>query len=195
MDTTTYRQHIERRLVITDEEFETLLQFVTPRVIKKKETLVRAGEVCHDQAYIVKGCMRAFLSDERGVEHVIQFGFEDWYIGDMASFLTGGPADYTIEALEDCELLVIKRDETDALYEALPKLERYFRIMIQQAFIAMQARIVSIMSQSAEARYLQLIEKYPKLELRVAQHHIASYLGITPEALSRIRRKLVKGNA
>jgi CRP-like cAMP-binding protein len=132
------------------------------------------------------------LTDDRGVEHVIQFGFEDWYIGDMMSFITGKPADYTIEALEDCRLLVIDRSVSDQLYEEFPQMERYFRIMIQHAFVAMQARIVSTMSQSAETRYLGLIGKFPGIELRVAQHHIASYLGITPEALSRIRRKILK---
>jgi CRP-like cAMP-binding protein len=192
MDTTSYRKHIEKRIPITDEEFNTLLTLVKPLSLKKKEALVLAGELCEYQGYIVKGCMRSYLTDQKGTEHVIQFGFEDWYIGDMMSFLTGKPADYTVEALEDCELIVFHRNQADELYEKLPGMERYFRIMIQNAFIAMQARLISTMSQSAEQRYLALLEKFPKIELRIAQHHIASYLGITPEALSRIRRKLVQ---
>ncbi len=191
IDTHSLRAHINKRIAFSDEEFATYLTFLRPRFLKKKEFLVRAGEVCEEQAYIVRGCMRAFLTDEKGDEHVIQFGFDDWYIGDMMSFLTGKPADYSIEAIEDCELLVFSRESMEDLYQQLPKLERYFRIMIQHAFIAMQHRIVSTMSQSAEQRYLGLIQKYPGLELRVAQHHIASYLGITPEALSRIRKKLL----
>jgi CRP-like cAMP-binding protein len=183
------RQHVERRIAISDSGFEVLRTFYSPRKIKKKEALVMAGEVCHEQAYIVTGCMRSFLTDEKGNDHVIQFGFEDWYVGDMMSFITGKPADYTIEALEECDVLVFHRDQSDRLFESVPEMERYFRIMIQHAFVAMQGRLISTMSQSAETRYLNLLEKFPGIELRIAQHHIAAYLGITPEALSRVRRK------
>lgn len=176
---------------MSDDEFQQLRAFYQPRNLRKKEVLVQAGEICNEQAYISSGCMRSFLTDDRGNEHVIQFGFEDWYVGDMMSFITAKPADYTIEALEDCVVLVFHRDQSDELYARFPRMERYFRIMIQHAFVAMQGRLISTMSQSAETRYLNLLEKFPKIELRVAQHHIASYLGITPEALSRVRRKLL----
>lgn len=192
MHTGQLRRHIEKRIPITDEDFEILMGFVTPLSLHRKQTLVKSGDVCDFQGYIVKGCMRQFLTDEHGDEHIVQFGFEDWYIGDMMSFLTGQPADYTVEALEDCELLVFQRDRQDELYEKLPGLERYFRIMIQHAFVASQQRLVSIMRDSAEERYVALTRKYSGLELRVAQHHIASFLGISPEALSRIRKKLIR---
>jgi len=184
--------HLQKRVAISEEQFSLLAKHALPMHLKKKETFLSAGEVGKYQGYIVNGCMRAFFTDDKAHEHVVQLAFEDWWIADIASFYTGAPASYTIEALEDTDLLVFDRANIDELFDQVPSLERHFRVLIQNAYIQLQARMLSNMSQSAEERYLSLTKKYPHLELRVAQHHIASFLGITPEALSRIRKSIIE---
>jgi CRP-like cAMP-binding protein len=140
----------------------------------------------------LSGCLRAYYTDDRGIEHAVQFAIEDWWIGDMRSFMTETPAWLNIDALEDTEVLMISKESIDRLYVEIPAFERYFRIRIQNAFIAEQQRIGAGLSKSAEERYLEFIQKYPKMEQRIPQVHIASYLGITPEFLSTIRGKIAR---
>lgn len=189
-----FRQHLSKHIALTDEEFAIVCSFAEQITIKKKTRFLLAGEVCHYEAYIVKGCMREYLTDDSGHEHVVHIAVDDWWVGDMMSFLTGNPASYSIDALEDCELIVFERQRESDLLARLPKMERFFKLLIQNAYIALQNRMVSSMSHSAEMRYLMLIKKNPQLELRVAQQYIASYLGITPEALSRIKRKIIEND-
>ncbi|MEZ4799283.1 MAG: Crp/Fnr family transcriptional regulator [Flavobacteriales bacterium] len=185
------KNHLLKRIILRDDEFEKISQKITVKKFKKRDIIAQAGEVHQYQSYINSGCIRMFFSDEKGHEHVVQLGFEDWWTGDMMSFVTGQPADYTIEALEDTELFMFDRCDMEWLYANVPKLERSFRILVQNALVALQHRMIANMSRSAEQRYLELIHKFPQLELRVAQHHIASYLGITPEALSRIKKNIL----
>jgi CRP-like cAMP-binding protein len=140
----------------------------------------------------VKGCLRTYTLDENGVEHIVMFGIEDWWVGDLYSFLTQSPASYFIDALEDTEVLQISKSNLDILYENIPKFERFFRLILQNAFIAQQKRINQNLSFTAEQRYIDFIEKYPQLEQRISQKHISSYLGITPVFLSMLRRKLIQ---
>lgn len=187
----TFIVHLRQRVVLTDEELELILSKVQIKTLRKREVFIALGEVCRHEAYVSKGCLRAAYLDEKAHEHVVQFAFEDWWIADMLSFLTGQPSRTFIDALEDSELLIIDRTDAEWLYEKVPAFERAFRLLLQNAFIALQTRYMDSLSLSAEVRYTQLIKRFPQLELRVAQHHIASYLGITPEALSRIRKSLV----
>jgi CRP-like cAMP-binding protein len=186
------RSNISKRVAITEEEWQGFLSVMKPKSLKKREFLLRAGDVCEFNSFIVKGCLRTFFTDERDHEHIFQIGFEDWWASDLTSFVTGEPANYSIEALEDCELLTMHRNEYDPLLNKYPKFERFFRLLMQNAYVAAQRRTIDSMSRNAETRYLDLVKKYPFMELRVAQHHIASYLGITPEALSRIKRGIIE---
>lgn len=190
-DHRAFAHHLRQRVHFTDAQIELILAKTELRELKKRERFLEIGEICRYEAYILQGCMRAAYVDEQAHEHVVQFGFEDWWMADMMSFLTGQPSTFFIEALENCRLLLIDRKDAEALYDAVPPFERAFRLLVQNAFISLQQRVLERMSQSAEERYLHLIRKYPQMELRIAQHHIASYLGITPEALSRIRKGLV----
>ncbi|MFZ4784931.1 MAG: Crp/Fnr family transcriptional regulator [Flavobacteriales bacterium] len=185
------RRHLDSRVSISDSDFELITQKIKVKRFKKKEMIARANEVADYQGYINSGSVRMFFTDDKGHEHVVQLSFEDWWTGDIMSFVTGQPADYSIEALEESELFLFQRDDMETLYHAVPQLERSFRILTQNALVAMQQRMVANMSKSAEERYLNLIKKFPHLELRIAQHHIASFLGITPEALSRIKKSLI----
>ena len=132
-----------------------------------------------------------YFIDGNGFEHNVQFAIEDWWIGDMASFLAKKPASLYIEALEDSNVLQLDNPAMEELYIKIPKLERFFRILLQYAFMAFEQRIISVISRTAEERYLEFINKYPQLEQRLPQIHIASYLGITPEFLSKIRKKIL----
>jgi CRP-like cAMP-binding protein len=186
------KANISKRVQISEEEWTAFLSLMKPKGLKKRELLLRAGDVCEYNSFIVKGCLRTFFSDEKDHEHVFQIGFEDWWASDLTSFVTGEKANYSIEALEDCELLVMHRNDYEPLLMKYPRFERFFRLLMQNAYVAAQRRTIDSMSLNAERRYLDLIRKYPTMEMRVAQHNIASYLGITPEALSRIKRGIIE---
>jgi CRP-like cAMP-binding protein len=182
-------QHLSKHISLTNEEIILLTAAFKPRRLKKKEFLLHQGEVSRQETFVTQGCLRAFSVNDKGEEHIAQFAVEDWWVGDMYSFLTGAPSRLYIEALEDCQLLQIDRPGLEDLYLRVPKMERFFRIIIQNAFIASQNRVLSAMSQTADERYLAFIRKYPNIEQRVPLYQIAAYLGITPEFLSRIRKK------
>jgi CRP-like cAMP-binding protein len=186
------KKHITKRIDITESEWKSFIALFTPRKLKKREFLTKPGDVNDTSAYIVSGCLRTFYTDGKGHEHTMQIGFEDWWAGDWLAYITGNPAHYSVEALEDTELLLLSRADQEAFYAQNLNFEKYFRLLLQSAYVAGQMRMISTMSKSAEERYIELIQKYPHMELRVAQHHIASYLGITPEALSRIKRSIIE---
>jgi len=186
-------QHIARHIQLDSNEEAYFLSLIQEKTIRKKELLLQQGEVCKTENYLLSGCMRTFKLNERGEEQTVQFGIEDWWVGDLYSFLTQTPASYSIEALEDTVVAQITKENLDRLYQQVPKFDRFFRLILQNAFIAQQDRIHRSLSWSAEERYDDFSKKYPQLEQRVAQKHIASYLGITPVFLSMLRRKRVNG--
>jgi CRP-like cAMP-binding protein len=185
-------QNIARYIQLTPEETDFFISVLQIKKLRKKQYLVQEGDVCRYESFVNKGCLRTYHVDEKGQEHIAQFAIEGWWISDMYSFLTSTPARLNVDAMEDAELLCIDKPSLEELYLRVPKFERFFRIILQNAFIAHQQRIIANMSKSAEERYLEFLERYPELEQRVPQHQIASYLGITPESLSRIRKQLTE---
>jgi len=183
-------QNIAALVELNQQEQDHLLSVFKPKKIRKRQYLVQAGDGCRYETYVVKGCLRQFYVDETGVEHTMMIATEDWWTSDMFGLITGNPSLTNIEALEDSELLLIDKNDFEQLLVNTPKLERFFRIKLQRAFVGHQRRIIENMSMPAEQRYLNFIEQFPLLEQRIPQKHIASYLGITPESLSRIRSKL-----
>lgn len=183
-------RNIGRHIQLDDAETDFFLSLLQPKLIRRKEHLLKQGDICRTENFILSGCLRAYTIDEDGQEHIVLFGVEDWWISDLYSFLTQTPASFFIDALEDSEILQITRHHLDTLYEKIPKFERFFRILFQNAFIAQQQRINQNLSLTAEQRYLEFIKKYPQLEQRLSQKQISSYLGITPVFLSMLRRKL-----
>jgi len=182
--------NIARHITLDPAEtayFTSLLQL---RRLQKKEFLLRAGEVCRYECYVLEGCLRNYYLDENGAEHILQFSIEDWWTSDLYSLLSGMPATQFIDALEDSTVALLRNDDLELLYRKVPKFERFFRIMLQNAFIAQQRRILENIGSTADDRYLAFRKKYPSLEQRLPQHQIAAYLGITPEFLSKIRGKL-----
>ena len=186
------RQHIEKRTHLTEDEFDIVKNYFVPRKLRKKQFLLNEGEVCRYIGFVNSGCMREYTIDSRGNEHIIQFAIEDWWVSDLNSFLSGEPAEYNIDALQDSEILLIEKSARDKLLDECPKMERFFRILIESNHVANHRRITDSLSTSAEEKYLKFIKTYPKLFELVSQNQIASYLGITPQSLSRIRRNLVK---
>jgi CRP-like cAMP-binding protein len=134
--------------------------------------------------------MRTYFIDSKGQEHIVQFAIEGWWISDLQSFILQAPATFNVQAIEDCELLELSYESLETLYERVPKMERYFRVITQRAFVSFQQRIVQNISMTAEERYLAFRSKYPKIELRIPQRLIASYLGISAEFLSKIKARL-----
>jgi CRP-like cAMP-binding protein len=184
------RSHIQKRITLTDAEFEKATTFFIPKKLRKKQFLLQQGDVSKSIAFVEKGCLRCYSVDASGVEHIVQFAIEDWWISDPYSGLTGQPSDYAIDAIEDSELLLLEIEARDHLLEAIPKFERLFRILLENRLVANQRRISSALGTSADERYLQFLKSYPAIAQRVPQSQIASYLGITPQSLSRIRRAL-----
>lgn len=181
---------IRERIAIPDDAIELLKTKFIPKKARKHQFLLGAGDVCQYLLFVERGFLRSFSDDGDGNEHTMQFAMEGWWISDMGSFLSGDPCQYNIEALETSELLLLSRPAMDELMDAIPSLQRYFLDLMQNHIIALQRRINVVQSMSAEETYLKLMEVNPQLINRASQQHIASYLGITPETLSRVRRRV-----
>lgn len=190
MPTDLILQNISRHIQLDKTESDFFISLLQSKKLKRKEFLLKHGDICKTENFIVKGCLRTYTIDENGFEHIVMFGIEDWWVGDLYSFLTQSPATYIIDALEDTEILQISKSDLDKLYERVPKFERFFRLILQNAFIAQQQRINQNLSFTAEQRYLDFITKHPNLEQRLSQKQVSAYLGITPVFLSMLRKKL-----
>jgi CRP-like cAMP-binding protein len=182
-------RNVSRHITLTKNEAEVFRSLLSYRRIRRRQYVLQEGDVCRYENYVLSGCLRSYYTDRDGFEHVTMFAIEDWWISDLDSLLTQTPATLTIDALEDTEVLQIDPPSIEQLYEKVPKFERFFRILLQKAFVAHQRRILDIIARSAEERYEEFATRYPAFLQRIPQKHIAAYLGITPEFLSRIRRK------
>ena len=183
-------QNITDKVALGEKDIEVLKTFFIPKKIRKRQYLLNAGDVCQHITFIEKGLLRSFTVDDDGNEYVVQFAIEGSWISDMGSFISGKEALYNIEALEDAEVLNLTRQSMDELLNQFPLMERFFRLLMQNNIVALQRRVIAYMSLSAEEKYVRLMEVYPDIMNRASQQHIASYLSITPETLSRIRKKI-----
>jgi CRP-like cAMP-binding protein len=183
-------QKIKEHVVITDEEFDFCKTLFIPKKLRKRQYLLQEGDVNKYTSFVEKGMLRTYSVDEKGNEPILQFSFEGWWVADLYSFLTNEPSKYNIEAMEDCELLLITKPSWDIMLDKVPALERYFRILIQNSLIATQQRLMGSITETAQEKYTKLINNFPGCLHRVPHHMIASYLGITPETLSRIRGQM-----
>jgi CRP-like cAMP-binding protein len=181
---------ITELISISEDEFNFCKTLFLPKKIRKRQYLLQEGDVCKYNTFVSKGLLRSYTIDNKGTEHILQFAFEGWWIGDIYSFLTEKPSLFNIEAMEECELLLLTKPSMDLLLEKIPVFERYFRILVQNNLIATQKRLMGTLSETAEEKYTNLINNFPGCLQRVPQHMIASYLGITRETLSRIRSQI-----
>lgn len=192
MDSSLILANVNRLISLSDDQQSLFLSLLKYKKLRKREYLLQADDVCRYEYFVIAGCLRSYYRDDTGAEHVVQFAIEDWWIGDMRSFITQTPAWLYIDALENTEVLMLSKDDLDKLYAVVPAFERYFRIRIQNALVSEQQRLGATLSKTAEERYLDFIQKYPFLEKRVPQLQIASYLGMTPEFLSKIRARITR---
>lgn len=183
-------QQFNEKVPITAEEREKIKTYLTPKKLRKKQYLLQEGDVCKYIAFVEKGALKSYVIDEAGTERITQFALEGWTISDLYSFLTGEPATYHIDAIEDAELVLISKSAHEELLQKVPKYETYIRLQITGAYIALQRRLTSIISLPIEERYKNLTTLYPTIVQRVPQHMIASYMGLTPETLSRVRGRV-----
>jgi CRP-like cAMP-binding protein len=178
--------------VLSDQEIATLESSFVERKIKRRQFILQEGDVCKLNSFVVEGCFRMYLVDENGKEHNLQFAVENWWIGDIGSFHSGEPSRLYIEALENSTILQIKKEDQLKLFVEHPKFNRIFRVFTENALVSCQQRILQNISSTAEERYLDFVKRYPFFFNRISNVQIASFLGVTPEFLSTIRKKISK---
>jgi CRP-like cAMP-binding protein len=180
---------------ITEEEFNYCKTLFLPKKLRKRQYLLQEGDICRYQAFVEKGILRSYTIDEKGNEHILQFGSEGWWIADLSSYLTNEPSFLNIDAIADAELLLISKPSWELAMQKIPLLEHYFRVIIQNHLVATQRRLLQSLAESAEEKYIRFTNTFPECVQRVPQHMIASYLGISRETVSRIRNQMLTRKA
>ena len=188
------RENIEGKINmnLTDVEFEKLSDWFVPIKLENKMQFVKEGQVSRNLYFVDSGATHTFIIDKKGETHTVQFGFEGYWVGDMYSFFSGNSAVFNLETLEPTTLFAMKHVDFEKACEQIPKFEMFFRILVQNGYLSSLQRIARSFSEDAEQRYLMLIKNHPDLPQRVPQYLVASYLGIKPQSLSRIRQNLTK---
>jgi CRP-like cAMP-binding protein len=176
---------------MNDEEVELYLSFLTPKYLRKKDFLLMPGDICRYVTYINKGCMRRYSIDKHSKEVILNFALEDHWVGDLESFIFQKPTDFYVQTLEDCELLQLSRENFFRACKEIPKFKKFHDDKAQRNHYSALKRLSMAKSATPEEKYLDLMKKQPQLFQRVPLHYIASYLGIEPESLSRIRKRIV----
>lgn len=182
--------NICKHIALDEKEKQYFVSLLHYRKLKKGEILLHYGEVCKNNYFVISGCLRNYSIDEYGGEHILAFAPADWWTSDLYSYLTETPSEYIIDALAPSEIFEIRKEDMESIFERVPKFERMFRILFQNAMVTHLNRLKQVMSVSAEERYLQFIKRYPNIYTEIPLKYIASYLGISPEFLSKIRNKI-----
>jgi len=181
-------KNIEKHISLTKEEITTFTSFITSKSLTKKTLLLQAGQDCRYLSYVHSGALRSYYIDIDGKESTIMFAIADWWITDMYCYLNRKPAMMHIETIEESTIVQISRVNFDKLLETVPKFEKFFRILMQNAYTREQLRVMENLSLTAEERYHSFLLKYPQIVKQVTKKQIASYLGITPEFLSTLKK-------
>ena len=183
-------QNIARYVSLSDFETERLTSIIRTTKIKRRQFIGQPGYVCNYRNYVVEGAFRSYFIDSDGKEHTVQIAIEDWFVSDFYSYITQTPATLYVEALEDSIIFQMTYEDIEGLCKEIHALSEYFRVSTEKAFAFSRKRALSNLSMTAEEKYLELLERYPDIVRRVPQKVIASYLGMTPEFLSRVRKNL-----
>ncbi|WP_264433978.1 Crp/Fnr family transcriptional regulator [Flavobacterium agricola] len=182
--------HIHKKIVLTENEEKTLVTFFNLKSLKKKQLVLQEGGISDSISFVATGLLRSYTMNEKGNEHISLFAWEGWWISNFNSFICGGEAKLNIDAIEDSTLLQLTRENYEKMLEAIPAMEKYFRILYQNSLTTKDTRLISANTHTAEEKYIHFLESYPNLIKRLPQNLIASYLGITPETISRIKKKI-----
>jgi len=183
---------IARYVTLTPEEQERVVAATEFQSYKAKSILLKEGGICLHSYFVTKGILRSYTIDENGVEHVVSFASPGWWIADMYSYLSQRPGQLYIETNEDSEVILLSKENQERLYDQVPKMERFFRILIENSLVANQQRLIDNLSFTAEARYDKFTKKHPDLIHCLPQKQIASYIGVTPEFFSKMKARLLK---
>ena len=185
-----YFDHINGKVPLTQEEWELIQNYLTLKKLRKRQYLLQEGDVCKSVAFVEKGALRLYNVTENGTEHIVQFALEGQFLTDLYSFFVNEPTIYNIDAIEDSELVLITRSASDELRKLSPKYQEFIFQETSEAYIQLQRRMTSVISLNLEERYQELTTNYPNIIQRLPQHMIASYMGLTPETLSRVRKRI-----
>ena len=191
MMTTTLIEYFNRFLPMDEKEIAFIENVFKERRVKKRQFILQEGEICKHNTYVLEGCFRMYLVDPNGKEHNLQFAIENWWIGDIGSFHNNTPSKLNVEAIENSIIFQIKKEDQLKLFTEYPKFNQIFRVLAENAMVGLQRRVLQNISSTAEERYLDFLERHPNLFNRISNVQIASYLGVTPEFLSTVRKKIV----
>jgi CRP-like cAMP-binding protein len=187
-----FENYIKSRVSITEEALQRIESIGVVKKVRKKQYLLQEGDVCKHYVFVTQGCLRTYTVDDKGIEHILSFAIENWWAGDRESLHTGNPSKFNIDAVEDSVVWLMKKPDFEALCKEIPALNELVMGIMEKSFIASQKRIHAAISYTAQEKYLNFIEQYPDFALRIPQHMIASYLGISAETLSRVRKQTAK---
>lgn len=176
---------------LTKEEKAFFISLLKPMKLKRRQMLLKEGEICRYSSFVIQGCLRGYSVDENGFEHVLNFAPQNWWIADMYSLITQKPGVLNIEALEDTEILTLSKINQEELYINVPVFERFFRIITENSLVSYQQRLLDNLSLTAEERYHNFCKRYPTLINTLPSKQIASYVGVTPEFFSKLKHQML----
>jgi CRP-like cAMP-binding protein len=187
MNTGLFLDNMRRHIRLTEEEEAVVLSKLRPVKLKRREHLLKQGTVARDLAFVIEGCLRAYALDDNGFEHILQFAPAGWWISDMSSVISRRDSLLNVDAIKPSEILLLSREDQLALFDDVPKLERYFRVLTENGLVSSRMRLIENLSLTARQRYQRFCQTYPNLINEIPQKYIASFIGVTPEFLSKIR--------
>ena len=187
-----FENYLKEKADLDAEEISAIRAVSIEKKIRKRQYLLQEGDVCHYDCFIVKGCLRTYKVDNNGVDHILRFAVENWWISDRESYHSGNPSKCNIDALENCEIILIDKPDFILLLNTIPKFKNFVDILLAKSYNAIQDRIMDAISYSIEERYHNFITQFPNIFYRVPLHMIASYLGVSRETLSRVRSQSAK---
>jgi CRP-like cAMP-binding protein len=186
-----FEKYLTEKAQLNAEEINAVQAVSLEKKIKKKQYLLHEGGVCHYNCFIIKGCLRLYSISDDGTEHILRFAVENWWMSDRESYNNGSPSRYNIDALEDCELILIDKPDFGQLLKTIPNLKNFIDSLLARSYDAIQHRVMGAISYTAEERYKNFVTRFPVIFHRIPLHMIASYLGVSRETLSRIRSQSV----
>jgi len=186
-----FQKYMDRKIVLLQEQSDWIRSLSVVTKLRKHQYLLQMGDVCRNHAFVTKGCLRSYSMDSDGIEHTVKFAVENWWIGDRNSLMSGEPAMLNIDAVEDSEVVLLSTKNFDLICQQVPAFNDLVNNLLQNAYNASQNRILANISLSAIEKYEHFLQRYPDLALRIPQGMIASYLGMSPETLSRVRSQIM----
>ncbi len=187
MNTELFLENMRKHIRLTEEEEAVVLSKLRPVKLKRREQLLKQGTVARDLAFVLEGCLRAYALDDNGFEHILQFAPTGWWISDMSSVISRSESLLNVDAIKPSEVLLLSREDQLSLFDEVPKLERYFRVLTENGLVSSRMRLIENLSLTARQRYQRFCQTYPNLINEIPQKYIASFIGVTPEFLSKIR--------